>query len=123
MDKARLYSNENFPRRVVGKLRALGHDVLTSRDAGCANKRVPDDEVLEFATAEKRAVLTLNRRDFIKLHRKTKAAHGGIVICTVDSDSAQQAERIHAALAGVETLAGGLVRVNRPNSPKSRARK
>lgn len=27
---ALLYSNENFPRRVVEELRRLGHDVLTS---------------------------------------------------------------------------------------------
>ena len=27
---ARLYSNENFPLDIVKKLRALGHDVLTS---------------------------------------------------------------------------------------------
>jgi hypothetical protein len=33
---ARLYSNENFPRRVVEELRRLGHDVLISFEAGRA---------------------------------------------------------------------------------------
>jgi len=31
---ARLYSNENLPNQVVRELRRLGHDVLTSADAG-----------------------------------------------------------------------------------------
>jgi len=30
---ARLYSNENFPFRVVQELRACGHEVLTSLEA------------------------------------------------------------------------------------------
>jgi hypothetical protein len=31
---ARFYSNENFPRRAVQALRELGHEVLTSLEAG-----------------------------------------------------------------------------------------
>jgi len=34
---ARFYSNENFERQAVEELRALGHDVLTSAEAGNAN--------------------------------------------------------------------------------------
>ncbi len=56
---ARLYSNENFPLPVVEKLRALGHDVLTIQEWGMADQALPDDEVLKFAAAENRAVLTL----------------------------------------------------------------
>lgn len=33
---AAIYSNENFPKRVVEELRRLGHDVLTSYEAGRA---------------------------------------------------------------------------------------
>ncbi len=61
---ARLYSNENFPLPVVDRLRALGHDVLTIQATGKADQALPDDKVLEFATAENRALLTLNRRHF-----------------------------------------------------------
>lgn len=32
---AKLYANENFPRPVVVRLRALGQDALTSREAAC----------------------------------------------------------------------------------------
>ena len=62
---ARLYANENFPFQVVKTLRNLGHDVLTSLDAGNANRSIPDDEVLAFSTQEKRALLTINQRDFL----------------------------------------------------------
>ena len=37
---AEFYSNENFPKRVVEELRRLGHDVLTSYEAGRANQRM-----------------------------------------------------------------------------------
>ena len=46
---ARLYSNENFPLLVVQSLRALGHDVQTTRDAGKDGLAVHDNEVLEHA--------------------------------------------------------------------------
>ena len=66
------------------ELRRLGHDVLTSHQAKRSNQRIPDEEVLGFATGEKRAVLTLNRRDFIRLHLSTKGRHGGIIVCSAD---------------------------------------
>ena len=64
---ARLYADEQFPRPVVEYLRRLGHDVLTVQAAGISGK--PDLEVLSFAIADQRAVLTQNRRDFVKLHQ------------------------------------------------------
>lgn len=110
---ARLYSNENFPRPVVEKLRALGHDVLTIQETGKADQALPDHKVLEFATAENRAVLTLNRRHFIRLHRES-SQHAGIIVCTIDPDFSGQAERIHRAIAAASALPGQLLRVNRP---------
>jgi len=82
---ARLYSNENFPLPVVESLRALGHDVQTTRDAGKDGLAVPDNEVLEHAAKEARILLTLNRQDFKKLHRQNPE-HSGIILCTVDAD-------------------------------------
>jgi len=46
---ARLYSNENFPLPVVQSLKALGHDVQTTRDAGKDGLAVPNNEMLEHA--------------------------------------------------------------------------
>jgi len=110
---ARFYSNENFPLPVVVELRRLGHDVLTSLDAGRANQRVPDDLVLTFATAQGRALLTVNRRHFIRLHQQG-AHHAGIIACTVDADYLGQAERIQAEVAKLDSLVGQVIRINRP---------
>ncbi|WP_367874135.1 DUF5615 family PIN-like protein [Luteolibacter sp. Populi] len=109
---ARFYSNENFPLPVVLALRELGHDVLTSFEAGNANREIPDQEVLLYAVSTERAVLTLNRHDFVMLHRASPA-HAGIVVCTFDPDFPAQARRIHAAVTSLADLAGHLLRVNR----------
>ncbi len=42
-----LYADENFPRSVTEELRRLGHDVLTAEEDLRANKRVPDETVLD----------------------------------------------------------------------------
>jgi hypothetical protein len=108
----RLYSNENFPLPTVEKLRSLGHDVLTIHETGRADQALPDTEVLAYATREGRAILTLNRLHFIRLHRK-QPGHAGIIVCKFDPDFAGQAERIHKAIASIESVAGQLIRVNR----------
>lgn len=112
---ASLYANENFPLPVVEALRAFGHDVLTTQDAGKAGQAIPDEQVLAFAVAQ-RAVLTINRKHFIRLHRE-QPAHTGIIVCTLDPDFNGQAERIHNAVAGLESLNGRLIRINRPQNP------
>ena len=112
---ARLYSNENFPLPVVKALRALGHDVQTTRDAGKDGLAVPDEEVLAHAAREGRILLTLNREDFKKLHRQNPA-HAGIVLCTVDADFSGQANRIDAALQANPAPTGLLLRVSRPHA-------
>lgn len=65
---ARLYVNENFPLPAVDWLRRLGHDVLTTRDAGMSGVSMTDEHVLRFAGEDNRAVLTLNRKHFVRLH-------------------------------------------------------
>ena len=110
---AYLYANENFPYQVVTALRHLGHDVLTVQEAGNAGQGIGDEEVLAFTTQHNRAVLTINRRDFIRLHQ-IHPDHTGIIVCTQDADIQGQADRIHQIIASVETLAGQLLRVNRP---------
>jgi len=109
---ARLYANENFPLPVVEALRELGHDVLTTVEAGKAGQAVPDAEVLRFATAQGRAVITLNRKHFIRLHN-ISPDHAGIIVCTFDPDFRRQAERVHAVIRSAEA-AGKLLRINKP---------
>jgi len=110
---ARFYSNENFPLRAVQSLRALGHDVLTSLEAGRANQKIPDAEVLRFAMEEGRAVLTLNRLDFFRLHRDVDGRHAGIIACTQNRDSAALAQRIHEGVEADPDLNGKLIRIVR----------
>lgn len=110
---ARLYSNENFPLPVVEMLRQSGHDVLTVQEAGKAEQAIPDEEVLVFATSDNRAVLTLNRKHFVRLHQE-QTDHAGIIVCTFDANFERQARMIHEALEAQPALAGQLLRINRP---------
>ncbi|MBI3865216.1 MAG: DUF5615 family PIN-like protein [Planctomycetia bacterium] len=109
---ARLYANENFPFPVVEELRRLGHDALTVAETGKANQKTSDREVLDFAISENRALLTLNRKHFFRLHRE-QPAHTGIIACTFDPDFGALANRIHVAISAASHLAGQVVRVNR----------
>jgi hypothetical protein len=99
---------------VVEVLRTYPHDVATLTEFDHAGRRISDAEVLALATGERRAVLTLDRWDFFRLHRESPV-HAGIVACTFDPDFAGQAGRIHAALIAETDLAGKLLRVNRPS--------
>jgi predicted nuclease of predicted toxin-antitoxin system len=112
---ARLYADENFPLPAVEELRTLGHDVLTIQETGKAGQTASDEAVLGFACAENRILLTLNRKHFIRLHNR-RSLHEGIVVCTFDPDFADQARRIHTAIASKPSLSGQLIRVNRPVS-------
>jgi hypothetical protein len=71
--------------------------------------------VLAFASGAGRALITINRRDFIKLHRQ-QPDHHGIVVCTEDPDTEGQARRIHNAIEEFAVLDGVLIRVNRPST-------
>ena len=111
---ARLYTNENFPLPAAEELRRLGHDIQTVQEAGNAGLALPDEQVLDFASDQQRTVITLNRKHFIRLHQE-RPDHAGIVVCTYDPDFSGQARRIHEALEQEGSLAGKLLRVNRPN--------
>jgi hypothetical protein len=110
---ARLYADEDFPFPVVEELRRLGHDAATIQERGLGGQGVPDPAVLALAVAEDRAVLTRNRRHFIRLHA-ADPAHAGVIVCTQAPDFIGQARRVDAAVRAAGDLHGRLVRVNRP---------
>ena len=83
---ALLYADEHFPAPAVAELRRLGH-----------------------------AVLTLNRRDFIRAHGHNPH-HAGIIVCTQNLDFTQLASRIHDAASAAESIAGRVIRVYRPQA-------
>ena len=111
---ARFYADEQFPFQVVELLRNLGHDILTVQEARNANQRIPDEQVLAFAVDQERAILTINRIDFIRLHRRDDQ-HFGIVVCTNNRNWEQFAARIDEAVRAEESLRGKLIRVVRPS--------
>jgi predicted nuclease of predicted toxin-antitoxin system len=111
---ASFYADEQFPVQVTELLRNLGHDVLTVQEAGNANQRILDDQVLAFAVGQERSILTINRIDFIRLHRCDNQ-HFGIVVCTNNRNWEQFAARIDEAVRAEESLRGKLIRVVRPS--------
>ena len=111
---ASLYADEDFRYGVVGRLRRLGHDVLTVQEAGRSGSS--DARVLADAIASGRAVLTYNRWDYERLHRQNPN-HGGIISCTPDDDLDALTARIDQAIAATGPLSGQHVRVNRPTVP------
>ncbi len=112
---ARLYADEDFSAPVIRHLRQFGHDILTASEAGQAGQGIPDKAVVAFATALGRAVVTFNRRHFIRVHT-AGVAHAGIMVCTRDDDVVALAERLHQRLQETPTLPGQLLRVTRPSS-------
>ncbi len=107
---AKFYSNENFPIPAVDALRALGHDVATIQERGRANESTPDPDVLALATYEGRVLLTLNRKDFYRLHEQSQG-HAGIVVCVADPDFSRLAQMIHDRIQAEGEIAGRIVRV------------
>jgi Domain of unknown function (DUF5615) len=106
------YADENFPLDVITELRRLGHDILTAFEDERANQKISDEKVLERAIELGRAVLTINRIDFKRLH-KSHENHSGILICTFDADFSGQAQRIDLACKDFSDIKGQLLLVYR----------
>ncbi len=107
-----LFADENFPLPVVRALREFGIAVVTIQEIGMGDRAITDEDVLKLAADRNLAVVTLNRKDFIKLHQ-ANPDHSGIIVCTFDRDFAGQARRIHEAVSQFPTLARQLVRITR----------
>ncbi|RMG13470.1 MAG: hypothetical protein D6728_04670 [Cyanobacteria bacterium J055] len=116
IETIRLYSNENLPSTMVDHLRDLGCDVLTSFEAGQANRGIPDDEVLRFTTEQNRGVITFNRDDFVALHRSGQQ-HAGIIVCKDDRNYIGQISTLHLYLQEIDSLFDRLIRVKKQNQP------
>ena len=112
---AKLYGDENFDVKAMDLLAQKGHDTLNVRDAGQANQRTPDAEVLAFATEDDRAVVTFDRRDYFQLHQ-ANPAHAGIIACTYDADSQGLADRVNEGIEAENgDLKGKFLKIYRPN--------
>lgn len=112
--KFKFYTNENFPQMMVKFLRKEGYEVLTSKEAGQANQGISDQAVLDFGIATNRTIITLNRDDFIQLHRQNQK-HCGIVICKTDRDYQGQISFLHRYLQTQISLENRLIRIKKQN--------
>jgi hypothetical protein len=67
--RVKLLSDEDF---YIGKfapdMRRLGYDVVDVLDEGLIGNS--DDALLEFALNDNRAILTFNRRHFVRIHKR-----------------------------------------------------
>ncbi|MCB0597134.1 MAG: DUF5615 family PIN-like protein [Lewinellaceae bacterium] len=107
-----LLADENFSIEVSRLLGKFGYDVVTLQDLNLAGIKYPDEKVLEKAKESGRCVLTFNRKDFIRLHKKG-IPHTGIVVCTYNRDQEQLAKKIHSAISDYDSLHDQLVRIYR----------
>lgn len=108
---ASFYSNENFPLPAVELLRAMGHDVLTSRETGKINQSIPDEDVLAYAASLSRCLLTQDK-DFFVLHEKV-VNHAGIIHTTVDLNYQRLASNICEMIKKSPSLKGQLFKVRK----------
>jgi hypothetical protein len=77
----RLLLDEHFSPEIARQLRHRGHDVVAARERAELHA-LSDRELLDVATAERRAIVTENVVDFIELHRSAVASgmdHYGLV--------------------------------------------
>jgi hypothetical protein len=111
---ARFDSNANIPIQVVTELRRMGHDVVTSQEAGKANSAVPDLEVLEFADGGEEDSPNSQPASFSPPPSTKHMPLTGIVLCTVAPNFSALAQRIHDAIQTGAEISNCLFRVNWP---------
>lgn len=79
-----IYLDENVDIALAALLRADGHDVLTTRDAGRSSQSLSDEDQLLFASLLDRAIFTHNLADFAGLAQSWATnpakSHAGIIL-------------------------------------------
>ena len=116
----RLFCDQNIPLETVSFLRALGHDVLSTRDVGMSHS--DDATVLQHAIREDRILLTFNA-DFSDLRAFPAGSHSGIIRLRLPEQFADQLhpmlDRAMRQLANKD-LSGTLVTI-KPQSIRIRS--
>ncbi|NEQ68239.1 MAG: hypothetical protein F6K21_22610 [Symploca sp. SIO2D2] len=96
-----LIDEDSQSHLLVKTLRQANHDVVTVNEANLTGQ--PDNVVLEYATQEKRIVLTRNCRDFKVLH-EAHPIHPGIFAVYQEANPIKNMSRkdISQAIANLE---------------------
>jgi predicted nuclease of predicted toxin-antitoxin system len=96
----RLLLDEMFSDTIARELRAKGYDVLAVvADPGLIS--LPDEQILAYAAADGRALVTANIEDFVPLDAAYRAAghsHAGLVL--IHSKTFPQDRTFIAAIVG-----------------------
>lgn len=64
----KLYLDEDVHKKVATALRLKGYDAVSAHEV--QKQSLSDDQQLEFAVSEARAIFTFNAGDFEKLHKR-----------------------------------------------------
>ncbi|HID27182.1 MAG: DUF5615 family PIN-like protein [Methanosarcinales archaeon] len=81
MSKIRIYTDEDVRSAVAKTLHRWGYDAISTPEAGMLS--TSDEKQLEFATLQKRTILTFNTKDYVQLHHKYQSKnryHYGIIV-------------------------------------------
>ena len=107
-----LLLDEMFSDNIAEQLRAKGHDAI-SVVADPALMGLPDDQVLAYATTQRRALVTANIKDFVPLDGRSRAAgqpHAGLIL--VSTKTFPQNRGFAAAItASLATLLSGTAKI------------
>jgi hypothetical protein len=81
MTAIRLFTDEDMPRRLALGLRAANIDAVSTPEAGRLARL--DEEQLEWAATEGRALVSFNVGDFVRLHTawmQVGKSHAGVIV-------------------------------------------
>ncbi|MGQ9631399.1 MAG: DUF5615 family PIN-like protein [bacterium] len=81
LEEIKLYLDEDVQTRLAEALRKRGFDVVTAQEV--SRKSFSDEDQLNFASSQNRAILTYNARDYAKLNGRyitEGREHKGIII-------------------------------------------
>lgn len=107
-----LLLDEMFSDAIAQQLRADGYDVV-SVVANPALVALPDDQILAYAAAEGRALVTANIKDFMPLDSRYRAAgqdHPGLILVSTKTFP-QNRGFTTAITAALEALLSGPAKV------------
>jgi hypothetical protein len=111
----RLFADVQIPIPIVHALRRHhGYDVLTVQQVEGTSEPeqgLSDGTVLDIAVSHGRAVLTINGKDFRRLHFDANGNHKGIIICNETSEYRKRAKEIDTAIKDHSPLHGKLIYV------------
>lgn len=107
-----LLLDEMFTDDIAEQLRTSGYDIIAVV-ADPAPVGLPDDQVLAYATAEGRALVTANIKDFVPLDTHYRAAgqsHAGLIL--VSTKTFPQSRGFPSAVTtALATLLGGTTKI------------